>query len=76
MVDEFAPASERVTAVITQQNGTDESYGGPLTIGYYPKGGGEIWLECEGGRVNIQAEHFRDVMRQLRRANKIATAED
>lgn len=76
MVEEFAPSGERVTAVITQDIGTGESYGGPLTVGYYPDGGGEVWLECEGSRLNISAAHFQAVMRQLRRAHKIANEKD
>lgn len=68
-------ASEHVTAAITLELETGESYSGPIVIGHYgSNGAGEIFVDCEGHRINIPAAHFRDVMKQLKRAHEIAQA--
>lgn len=70
-IQEFAVASEAVTATMTLPLTCGEHYGPPLTIGFYP-GQTEIWIEGEHGRQNIPAEHLNTFVKQLRRAAKIA----
>jgi hypothetical protein len=50
-----------------------ESYCGPLLIGAYTPGEGdraEIWIECEGQRVNIPQRYLREVLRMLKQAGE------
>lgn len=71
-VREYA-ISETVTAVIHQELETGESYWGPIVIGHYgAAGAGEVWIECEGHRVGIHKDRAAAVMKQLKRAMKIA----
>jgi hypothetical protein len=70
-VQEFTVGGEVVTATMTLPLLCDEHYGPPLTIGIYP-GQPEIWIEGEMGRQNIPVEHLNAVIKQLRRAAKIA----
>lgn len=70
-VQEFAFATETVTATMTLPLGTGEHFGPPLTIGFYP-GQAEIWIEGECGRQNIGVEHLPTIIKQLRRAVALA----
>lgn len=70
-IQEFVIAGEIVTATMTLPLATGEHFGPPLTIGIYP-GNGEIWLQGECGRQNILVEHLPAVIKQLRRAAKLA----
>ena len=67
-------ASEPVTSVthLTTAGGTGEAYSGPIVIGHYTNGDGEVWIEQEGKRVDIPAEHFKAVIKNLQRAHQIA----
>lgn len=66
-------AREHVTAAIRMDMEMGESYSGPIIIGHYGShGAGEIFVDCEGYRINIPAAHFRDVMKQLKRAHEVA----
>lgn len=52
-----------------------EHFGKPLSVGFYPghdEGHEEIWIEGDCGRQNIPVQHVEAVIRQLRRAAKIA----
>lgn len=71
-VQEFAVVGEIVTASMTlPTKGIGEHFGPPLTIGFYP-GETEIWIEGEMSRQNIPVHHVNAVIRQLRRAAKLA----
>ncbi|TFL14171.1 hypothetical protein CSC67_08440 [Pusillimonas caeni] len=70
-IQEFAVAAEVVTATMTLPLSTGEHFGPPFTIGFYP-GQAEIWIEGEHGRQNIPAEHLNQIIKQLRRAAKLA----
>lgn len=64
---------ETVTAVIHQDLPTGEAVTEPIVIGHYgPGGSGEVWVECEGKRFGIPQAHAADLIKQLRRAFKIA----
>lgn len=67
-------ASEPVTSVthLPIAGGSGEAYTGPIVIGHYANDGGEVWIEQEGHRVNIPAEHFKTIVKQLQRAHQIA----
>jgi len=65
--------SEPVTAVINLEADTGEAVSAPIVIGHYgPNGGGEIWLDQGGHRVQCMPAHFKDLMKQLKRAHRIA----
>jgi len=70
-VTEFAE-TETVTATIhmTAIPGC-EAYSGPLHIGYYTRQD-EVWIEQEGKRINLPAHHIAAIVKQLKRAQKIA----
>lgn len=70
-IQEFSHHGEVVTATMTLPMESGEHYGAPLTIGYYP-GADEIWIRGEHGTQNIPIEHLPDVIKQLRRAAKLA----
>ena len=70
---EFA-ITEPVTAVVHLDTHGGESAQAPLVIGYYEGWDGEIWIDQGGHRVQIPSEHFRAVMKQLKRAHEIAEA--
>lgn len=76
-VQEFFGTGETVTASMTLPLAGEEHYGPPLTIGFYP-GQSEIWICGECGHQNIPLQHLQDVIKQLRRAAKMAAeqAED
>lgn len=66
-------APEPITAVIHLELPTGEAYWEPIVIGHYgAAGAGEIWIEHEGKRIGIPKDHAASIMKQLRRAMKIA----
>ena len=71
---EFAPGHETVTASIDVRHATGESYTGPLTIGYYQDDNSDpgLWLELEGERVQFVTSALPAVIKQLRRAARMA----
>jgi hypothetical protein len=71
-VQEFGPGCEIVTASLTSPLVTGESYGTPISIGYYPEVQDEIWIEAEGARINIQTCDIPAFVRQLKRAAMLA----
>lgn len=73
-IQEFSHHGEVVTATMTLPMESGEHYGAPLTIGYYPNAA-EIWIRGEHGTQNIPIEHLPDVIKQLRRAAKLAVEE-
>lgn len=81
-VTEFIPASEVCTATLHQPNPPfgGEATAGPLHIGYYQPDMGqdeaahEFWMEQEGRRVQVFAMYIPDLIKQLRRAQKLAKA--
>lgn len=70
-VQEFSPTAETVTATMTLPAESGEHFGPPLSIGFYP-GLSEIWIEGDCGHQCIPLQHLPDVIKQLRRAAKIA----
>lgn len=71
-IKEFTdPTIEVVTAAMTLPLATEESYGPPVVIGYYP-GADEVWIESEGGRLQIEGRHLNAFIKQLRRARTLA----
>lgn len=65
-------SGEIVTATMTLPlfaNG--EHFGKPLSFGYYNESD-EIWIDGDHGRQNIPAQHVEAVIRQLRRACRLA----
>jgi hypothetical protein len=62
---------DNVTAQIHETMETGESYTGPILIGHYEDS--EVWIEREGSRVQISFETLEVVIKQLRRAKKLAT---
>ena len=65
---------EVVTAVVHQRaSENSEAYFGPLIIGYYPTDSTldcEVWIECEGKRVQIAHRYLKAVIRLLKIANE------
>lgn len=70
-VTEFV-GGEVCTATVHMESETGEAYSGPLHIGYYPESDSEVWIEQEGHRVQFSVRHFDAVIKQLKRARKIA----
>lgn len=65
--------SEPITAVVVLHEPTGEQLGDPVLIGHYGElGGGEVWIEQGGKRVQVPAAQFSEFMRELKRAHKIA----
>ena len=64
--------NDPVTSVTHLAMHGGEAVSGPIVIGFYIGGDGEIWIDQGGARINIPAEHFRAVMAQLKRAHDIA----
>lgn len=62
---------EVVTATMTMPIETGEHFGSPVTIGYYKGDNGEIWIEFEGVRLNIQRSCLKEFIKQLKRADTI-----
>lgn len=73
-VTEIASAVETVTATLDVQMITGERFLGPSIIGFYPRGGDdpELWIEQEGHRVQLPCSALPALVKQLRRAEKIA----
>lgn len=78
-VTEFTPTSEVCIASCDMEHPqTGDRLSGPLLIGYYPMvesmldGEAEVWIECEGRRVQFLAAHLKDVVKQLKRAHALA----
>ena len=70
-VTEFAE-TETVTATIHMTAiAGGEAYSGPLHIGYYTRQD-EVWIEQEGKRINLPAHHIAAIVKQIKRAQKIA----
>lgn len=63
-------AVDNVTAQIHESHETGESYSGPILIGYYSES--DVWIEREGARVPINLDTLETVIKQLRRAKKLA----
>lgn len=68
---QYSPA-EPVTSVTHLALNGGEAFSDPIVIGHYNQGDGEVWIEQGGHRVNIPAEHFNTIVKQLQRANQIA----
>lgn len=68
----FHADTEPVTSVTHLSNNGGEAVSGPIVTGFYPGSEGEIWIDQEGARINIPAEHFKAVMAQLKRTHDIA----
>lgn len=68
-VTEFV-GGEVCTAVMTLPLPTGESFD-QVSFGYYPESPGEVWIEHGGARLNIPEAHIRDVMKQLKRAQRL-----
>jgi hypothetical protein len=71
-VTEFAVGAEVCTATINLEMLGGEAVMGPLHIGYYPGEDHEVWIEQEGQRVQFSGRHFDAVIKQLKRAQKLA----
>lgn len=71
-ITEFSAATENCTATIHMAicDG-GEAYSGPIHIGFYTRQE-EVWIEQEGLRINIPANHMKGLLQQLKRAHKIA----
>lgn len=65
---------EVVTAAIDTRLLTGESYTGPMHIGYYKEGDDDpgLWIRLEDERVQFVASALPAVIKQLRRAAKLA----
>ncbi len=68
----FHADTEPVTSVTHLSINGSEAVSGPIVIGFYKNADGEIWIDQDGARINIPAEHFRAVMAQLKRTHDIA----
>lgn len=80
-VTEFTPTGEVCTATLHQPHPPfdGEAVVGPLHIGYYPPGdqpepAHELWIEQDGRRVQVYVKYLPDLIKQLRRAQKLAKA--
>lgn len=70
---EFSSVGETVTAVMTLDMETGESFSGPVAFGHYCKEGrGEAWIDFENTRLNIPAHHVAGFIKQLKRAAQAA----
>lgn len=71
---EFTPALEAVTAALSLEQETGESFE-QVAMGYYPcNESGEVWIQCNGHRFNIPPQHVEAFVKQLRRTAKLAKA--
>ena len=70
-VTEHIPGVSNCTAVISLEHEHFSAVLGPISIGYYD-GTDEVFMECEGERVSLPAEHFNAIIKQLRRASRLA----
>jgi hypothetical protein len=73
-VTEFV-AGEVCTATIHMPLETGESYQGPVHIGHHGDSK-EVFISCEGHIINIPEGYLEQVIKQLRRAYKIAASKD
>jgi hypothetical protein len=65
--------SEPVTAVVVLHQPTGEQVSDPLVIGHYgASGGGEVWVEQGGYRLQVPAAQWPEFLREIKRAHKIA----
>ena len=70
-VTEHHPGLSNCTAVISLERNGYEAITGPISIGYH-EGTDEVFMECEGERISLPAKHFNSIIKQLRRANRMA----
>lgn len=70
-VTEHHPGLSNCTAVISLEHNGIEAVVGPISIGYH-EGTYEVFIECEAQRVSLPGEHFNAIIKQLRRANRLA----
>ena len=70
-VTEHHPGLSNCTAVISLEHNGIEAVVGPISIGYH-EGTDEVFMECEDRRVWLPGEHFNAIIKQLRRANRMA----
>ena len=70
-VTEHVPGLANCTAVISLEHDGLDALTGPISIGYY-EDTDEVFMECEGRRISLPAEHFNAIIKQLRRANRMA----
>lgn len=70
-VTEHHPGTTNCTAVISLEHEHFMAVPGPISIGYI-NGTDEVFMECEGQRVPLPAGHFNAIIKQLRRANRMA----
>ena len=70
-VTEHYPGTTNCTAVVSLEHNRFEPFAGPISIGYY-EGTDEVFMECEGKQISLPAEHFNAIIKQLRRANRMA----
>ena len=70
-VTEHIPGVTNCTAVISLGHNHFREVPAPISIGYY-EGTDEVFIECEGQQIDLPGEHFDAIIKQLRRANKIA----
>jgi len=70
---EFAPRIEVVTAQIDVRMATGENFTGPMACGYIPDDHEpDVWIEQEGRRVQFPSSVVAEVVKQLKRAAKVA----
>jgi hypothetical protein len=69
-VKAFITCCETCTAVITMESETGEAWQGPISIGYFTSE--ELWIECEGARINLPTRHLKDIIKQIKRTEKLA----
>lgn len=70
-VTEHYPGISNCTAVISLEHNGYQSVTGPISIGYH-EDTDEVFTEHEGQRVPLPGEHFNIIIKQLRRANRMA----
>ena len=70
-VTEFSHASEAVTAHVLICLNTGESVTDPILIGFCPDDDPELWIE-QDGRVQFPASALAEIIKQLRRAARLA----
>ncbi len=75
MITEFV-GGEVCTAVMTSHMESGENFDGAISIGYYPSSSQEIWIESKGQRTNIQLSDVDAFCKQLKRAAKLAKAQE
>jgi len=70
-ITEFTPICESITATIHMDMDGGESVQGPVHVGFYPDQE-ELFIACEGHRINISFRHLDAVIKQLKRARQIS----